>query len=113
LPKQTLINAFIICPQTFWFATAKVQKKMYMCKKSYFFVVFKAVHVDYVGQGLIKFLSTASDVLGRVHLLCVRYKRKANNIAQFAKEANEKNRHSCPKTRMAIKIIAVRRSTYC
>ena len=55
----------------FWFATAKVQKKMYMCKKSYFFVVFKAVYVDYVGKGLIKFQSTASEVKGIVRLLCV------------------------------------------
>ena len=55
----------------FWFATAKVRKKMYMCKKSYFFVVFKAVYVDYVGQVLIKFQSTASEVLGIMRLLCV------------------------------------------
>ena len=33
------------------------------------------------------------------------------HIARFAKETNEKNRHSCPKTRMAIKIIAVRIKT--
>ena len=42
-----------------------------MCKKSYFFVVFKAVYVDYVGQVLIKFQSTASEVLGIMRLLCV------------------------------------------
>ena len=73
---------------------AKVRKKMYMCKKSYFFVVFKAVYVDYVGQVLIKFQSSASDVLGIVHLLCVycpsivrilcvRYKRNANTYCSI------------------------------
>ena len=49
-------------------ATAKVQKKMYMCKKSYFFVVFK---VGYGDQCLIKVRSTASEVKGIVRLLCV------------------------------------------
>ena len=49
----------------FWFATAKVRKKMYMCKKSCFFVVFK------VSSSLIKFQSTASEVKGIVRLLCV------------------------------------------
>ena len=90
MPKQALINAFYNMSANFWFATAKVVNYFELCKKSYFFVVFKAVYVDYVGQVLIKFQSSASDVLGIVHLLCVRYKRKANNIAQFAKEANEK-----------------------
>ena len=64
-PKQALINAFYNMSANFWFATAKVRKKMYMCKKSCFFVVFK------VSSSLIKFQSTASDVLGIVHLLCV------------------------------------------
>ena len=53
------------------FATAKVVNYFELCKKSDFFVVFKAVYVDYVGQVLIKFQSTASEVKGIVRLLCV------------------------------------------
>ena len=55
----------------FWFATAKVVNYFEVCKKSYFFVVFKAVYVDYVGQVLIKFQAIASEVKGIVRLLCV------------------------------------------
>ena len=56
----------------FWFATAKVRKKMYMCKKSYFFVVFNVgLCMVHVGSSLIKFQSTASEVLGIMRLLCV------------------------------------------
>ena len=68
-------------------------------EKLLFFVVFK------VGSGLIKFQSTASDVLGIVHLLCVNsayivrkiQEKGKTHSARFAKEANKKNRHSCIK----------------
>ena len=43
-----------------------------MCKKSYFFVVFNVgLCMVHVGSGLIKFQSTASEVLGIMRLLCV------------------------------------------
>ena len=77
----------------FWFATAKVVNYFELCKKSYFFVVFKAVYVDYVGEDLIKFQSTAvrcSELCTYcaciVRLLCV-------NSACIVRKIQEKCKH--------------------